>query len=186
MKYFLLIGKTGVGKSSFVNSCFSTKIAEVSCYEACTKLVKHYTYNCQFGNACIIDTPGLCEDDEYLDNKYISLIKADKEIPKNTTLIYVTPLNETRFRREEKVVLRKIYDNFPTYFDNLWVIFTFAASIESKKLEDTVDIRMNAIENYILSFYSGFRGSIKIGAIDNVVNNWSSNCVSIDRFLFGN
>lgn len=83
-------------------------------------------------------------------------------------------------------MLRKIYDNFPSYFDNLWVIFTFAASIESKKLEDTIEIRISTIQDYILSFYSGFRGSIKIGVIDNVVNNWSSDLVPVDKFLLEN
>jgi predicted GTPase len=42
MRTFLIIGQTGVGKSSFINATFGEKTAEISEFEACTKLIEYY------------------------------------------------------------------------------------------------------------------------------------------------
>ncbi|MEW6492750.1 MAG: GTPase [Cyanobacteriota bacterium] len=49
MRKFLLVGRTGVGKSSFVNATFGEYIAETSEFEACTKFVEHHAYNTPLG-----------------------------------------------------------------------------------------------------------------------------------------
>ena len=44
MRKYLLVGRTGVGKSSFINSVFGQYIAETAEYEACTRVLEHYAY----------------------------------------------------------------------------------------------------------------------------------------------
>ena len=158
MKYFMLIGRTGVGKSSFINTAFGVNTASISHYESCTKVVKHYSKSSQWGEFCLFDTPGLCEDNDVLDDKYLGLIRNDKSIPHNVTVIYVTVLNDTRFRREEKLALKKIHDYFPSYFSNMWVVFTFAASVDDARRREVSTRRRNDIEDYIKSYNKNFKG----------------------------
>ena len=115
----MLIGRTGVGKSSFINTAFGVKTASISHYESCTKIIKHYSKSTEWGDFCLIDTPGLCEDNESLDFKYLTMIKNDDSIPDNISVIYITPLNDTRFKREEKMALKKLHEHFPLYFNNM-------------------------------------------------------------------
>ena len=61
---FLLVGRTGVGKSSTVNSLMGEKIAQVGDYEATTMAVKAYDRKINDVNFTVFDTPGLCDDFE--------------------------------------------------------------------------------------------------------------------------
>lgn len=183
MKYFMLIGRTGVGKSSFINTAFGVNTASISHYESCTKVVKHYSKSSQWGEFCLFDTPGLCEDNDVLDDKYLGLIRNDKSIPHNVTVIYVTVLNDTRFRREEKLALKKIHDYFPSYFSNMWVVFTFAASVDDARRREVSTRRRNDIEDYIKSYNKNFKGFSEVAMVDNVVSNWSTSSITPDEFF---
>jgi predicted GTPase len=102
MRKFLLVGRTGVGKSSFINAAFGSYIAETSEYEACTKIVEHYAYKTPLGDVSLIDTPGLAEDDEACDEAYLSLVRAKVNLAQIYATIYVSRLERNSFSSRRK------------------------------------------------------------------------------------
>lgn len=164
---------TGVGKSSFINSVFGDYVAETAEFEACTKVVNHYAYRSPIGNVRIIDTPGFGEEDLKLDDRYLNLI--DRSL-KSTSfqLIYVTRLNETRFRASEKRTIQLISQKFgkePS--KKSWIVFTFASLVASDRFEEAWRKRTSQIESFIANTielnYFSFQ---KIVLIDNEIETW--------------
>jgi GTP-binding protein EngB required for normal cell division len=182
-RHFVLLGRTGVGKSSFVNLTLGVKLAPISHYESCTKVVKHYSKTSKWGSVCLIDTPGLAEGGESLDHEYLRLIKQDKDLPEKFHILYFSPLIETRFRPEEKLSLRRVYQWFPASFDSIWLILTFAASVENRRRQEACDKRIQDIRNYIGTFAVGFCGFDRVGLVDNVNSSWTDDGISADQFL---
>ena len=114
MRTFLLLGITGSGKSSFVNSTFGIQLAETNAYQACTKVVKYFSRNTPWGDICLIDTPGMAEGEEESDGAYLSLIRKEVNLSEIDSLLYISRLNETRFRAEEKITPSSISSRIRT------------------------------------------------------------------------
>ena len=187
MRTFLLLGQTGVGKSSLINSTFGVSVAETSDTEVCTKVVKHYSYHTPFGDLCLIDTPGLGEGSEKLDEKYLETIKKFIFKEKVDVYVYVSLLNETRFRPTEKRTLKLLTEYLGTsIWEKAWLILTFAASVQAEKLELAADIRVDQIWSFVEelnSYKNKFKGFDKILMGDNVVENWTVGNEPISKLL---
>lgn len=180
---FLLVGQTGVGKSSFINSTFGLNVAETAEFEACTKYSKQYANNTKFGDICLIDTPGLGESNFELDLKYLRHIKKNN-ILKEFTTIYITPLNETRFRPSEKNTIRLLTQELgSSIWIDAWLVFTFAASVDKEKRDVTCNTRIKHIYEYLYSINEKFNGFKQIYLIDNINNDWTENGIPIDEAL---
>jgi small GTP-binding protein len=98
----LLVGRTGVGKSSTINSLIDKEIAKVGGYEATTMEVQGYDLKINDVNFTVFDTPGLCDDfeEEGNDEKYLQLMQSQvKEID---SMWFVSRLDETRVTADEK------------------------------------------------------------------------------------
>ena len=130
MKRFLLLGRTGVGKSSLVNSTFGGNPAKTDAYDACTKIVEYFAQGTSWGNITLIDTPGMAESDR--NRAYLRMIKRQVDLASVDAAIYVTRLNETRFYPSEKETIAKICNVLGT---DVWVrsilVMTFAASVDN-------------------------------------------------------
>lgn len=186
MRKFLLVGRTGVGKSSFINAAFGSYIAETSEYEACTKIVEHYAYKTPLGDVSLIDTPGLAEDDEACDEAYLSLVRAKVNLAQIYATIYVSRLNETRFRPDEKRTLRLLTNRLgASIWNRSILVLTFAASIPNHQLEIVAEKRSQQIFEFIQNLTKEqdidkiFQGFEQIWLVDNIVENWTSDGLPI-------
>lgn len=187
MRKFIIVGQTGVGKSSFINATFGVNLAKVSEFEACTKVVTHYAYGTSYGDVCLVDTPGLSESTVSLDVAYLRMMRDKTNINDFFATIYVTPLNETRFRSSEKSALKSLTDELgAAIWSKAWLVFTFAASVPPTRREIVWKTRWKHITNYLQELTvdtKPFIGFQKILLIDNVVPNWTSKGVPIASVL---
>lgn len=186
MRKFLLVGRTGVGKSSFINAAFGSYIAETSEYEACTKIVEHYAYKTPLGDVSLIDTPGLAEDDEACDEAYLSLVRAKVNLAQIYATIYVSRLNETRFRPDEKRTLRLLTNRLgASIWNRSILVLTFAASVPNHQLEIVAEKRSQQIFEFIQNLTKEqdidkiFQGFEQTWLVDNIVENWTSDGLPI-------
>lgn len=184
MKNFIFFGRTGVGKSSLINSVFGKSIAATSAYEACTKIVTHYAYNSAWGDVKLIDTPGLCESyDDARDKYYMQMVWESISLDNIYSIVYVSKLDDTRFRSDEKRVLKNLY-TYSKY--SFWktrpiLIFTFAANVTS--VDEAIYKRTTQIGDYLFELTNAFKGFHDIWCIDNVNHAWCKNGLPADSFL---
>ncbi len=143
---FLLIGRTGVGKSSLINKLMDKEVTATSRRKATTLDVKFYDNDINGVKFTIVDTPGLCDDiaEEGKDQKYIELIRS--EVNSIDLLWFVTPIYEPRIRRDELDGIKIITEMFGI---DIWkhsiIVFTFADKADDDYLiqleERTQDIQ---------------------------------------------
>ena len=76
MKYSVfLAGRTGVGSRASSTPRSAASWREWVPYEACTKMVDYYAHSTEYGDVCLIDTPGLAEDDGRHDATYLTMVR---------------------------------------------------------------------------------------------------------------
>ena len=168
---FLLVGKTGAGKSSTVNSFMDATVADVDDFDPCTTDVHIYQKELHEVIVRVIDTPGLCDDLEEVgnDDKYVNLIRQKVPYPIDAVL-FITRLNERRVDASEKRGLRIITEAFGELF---WkksvIVFTGADEVPSLRFEEYLRERTKRIRNELLALElsDDIVYSIPSEAIDN-------------------
>ncbi len=190
MKNFVLAGLTGVGKSSFVNSAFGGQLAATNRYEACTKVVDHYAHTTEYGEVCLIDTPGLAEDGGVHDETYLGMVRDRLSGVAVEAFVYVTPLKETRFRAEEMDALTQITRHLGRrIWSSSWLVLTFAASLTDAERAEAVGHRHRHIDALLTriahapGFLGGYNGFRNVLLVDNKVAQWSPACAPLASFL---
>ena len=126
----MMIGRTGVGKSSTVNRLLGKHIAPVGAFEVTTRSVERYPTELFGTKATVIDTPGLCDEIEEKgnDDKYLEEIK--EKVSEVDCLFFVTQLNDRRVRRDEKDAIRLITKALgPNIWKHAVIVFTFADAV---------------------------------------------------------
>lgn len=167
---FLLVGRTGVGKSSTINQLIGYDIAPVGDFEPQTTSVEEYRLPISNVRFLVIDTPGLCDDltEKGNDAEYIKKIK-DK-VKYIDSLLYVTPLSDTRIRSDELRGLEIITKAFgEKIWNNSVIVFTFADAVNIQKYDRTLSERSRLMREAMQRFISkDISDNFKSVAVSNV------------------
>lgn len=150
---FLLLGRTGVGKSSTINTLLGERVAETGDFEATTFEVKYYKSRIKDVNYTIVDTPGLCDDreDKGNDLKYIKKIKTT--VKQIDSIWFATPLSEKRVRSDEKYGIKIISEQFgKDIWNHAIIVFTFSDYITKDEYPITIKTRTELIRKEIAKY----------------------------------
>lgn len=171
---FLIVGRTGVGKSSTINSLFGKKIASEGKYDPTTMEVKIYEHQINDIKFNIIDTPGLCDNipTEKNDQKYINLIK--NKVKQIDSLWFVTRLDDSRVTADEMRAIKIISDAFTV---KVWKYAVIVFTRADKADDYLVDLkeRSKRIKNEIAKYTDDkVATSIPVIAVDNKSENFTT------------
>src|SRR6516162_3161941 len=135
----VLVGKSGTGKSSTVNSLMGLEVAKVSASRLCTIATTRYATSVYDVPLWVYDTPGLADgrndDASYLRNIAETVQKVD-------VLLYVTPLTDRRALNDEQSSIERITAAFgPGVWSRAVTVFTFAEYPQGDELRELLQER---------------------------------------------
>ena len=184
---FLLVGRTGVGKSSIINELIGEGVAPIGDFEPQTMTVEEYKLPIENANFTVIDTPGLCDDLPEIGNDIEYIKKIKQKVKHIDNILYVSPLNDTRIRSDE---IRGIETITKAFGEKIWensvIVFTFADAVLPEKYNDKVTERSQLMNRTIQnSLNRKMTGEIPSVTISNYskktgkINEW------LGEFYFG-
>ncbi len=143
---FVLVGQTGTGKSSTVNSLMGKEVARPSRFEPGTLQVEKYNSPPNsLMRYVVLDTPGL-SDASGKDQAYLLMIQ--EALPDKTMdcLWFVTKLDDTRIRTDEVTTIKQTTDAFgKKVWEQSVIVFTFADKVSQIEYEETLRERTRLI-----------------------------------------
>lgn len=121
----LVVGRTGVGKSSTINSIIGSLVASVGHFEPTTAELHFYNGRIAGAPILVADTPGFADtrSDRSNDGKYIDLIS--RLMGEIDLLLFVTGLDEPRVEKGEHDTIEVLARNLsPEIWDRSIVLLT--------------------------------------------------------------
>ncbi|MBC6429462.1 hypothetical protein FM036_00675 [Nostoc sp. HG1] len=164
---FLLVGRTGVGKSSTINSLMGEPICNTGDYDPTTMEVQSYEHEINGIKFTIVDTPGLCDEipEKGNDQKYIELIR--NKVKQIDSLCFVTRLDDARVSSDEMRGIKVISEAFTReVWEHSVIIFTRVNKADDYVID--LQERTKRIQNEIAK-YTGdeVASNIQSVAVDN-------------------
>jgi ribosome biogenesis GTPase A len=187
---YLVVGRTGNGKSSLINSTFGRHVARTHEFEACTTIVEHHALGTPLGNIVLIDTPGFAEGDHDDDLQRAKTIAEHVSLRDVFAVMYVTRLGETRVRADELRTLRALSRQFgEALWDKAWLVLTFAAEVAPSRRNDFAGARRSLLNEAVIDSLKAqsplvsFVDFRRCWLIDNVVDDWCDDGVPLAQVL---
>ncbi|NJM72420.1 MAG: hypothetical protein HC862_20870 [Scytonema sp. RU_4_4] len=147
---FLLVGRTGVGKSSTINTLIGEKVAKVGKFQPVTENIGKYEYNIEGIPCTVVDTPGLADTSDK-DEQYISSIKS--AVPEPDSMWFVTRLDESRVRDDERKTIKTISKAFGKQaWEKAIIVFTHADKVKSDDYNEYLTTRTKLIQEEIANY----------------------------------
>jgi predicted GTPase len=173
---FMLVGRTGVGKSSTINSLMGEKVAEVGDSEPTTFEVSPYRLQKSGVDFTIWDTPGLCDAlDNANDQQYMQQIRA--RVDEVDCLWFVSRLDETRLSSDEQYAILLITNTLGAeIWDRSLIVFTHACnwSVE-QRFEEALRERTAVVKEYIEKISKKEQNALTSVAVDNSFDKLPNN-----------
>lgn len=138
----LLLGRTGVGKSSLINGLLRREAAPVGEWKPTTVSVAKYEGEFDRTRYTLIDTPGLCDDLPEVgnDERYLGMIK--DAAPSVDHVWFVTRLDFTRVEADEKRGIQMITRAFGSaIWKHATIVFTFRDAIPTARADEALTTR---------------------------------------------
>lgn len=165
---FLLIGRTGVGKSSTINSLVGSEVAASGKFEATTKDVEVFESIHEGVKYKIIDTPGLCDDLPEVGNDDLYLEKIKEHIDKIDIVWFVSELDATRVSSDEKRGIKLITNAFG---GGIWsksvIIFTYSDRVDKTEFDLYLKERSRIVKAEISNYAPTQVSDIPCVAVSN-------------------
>ena len=146
---FLLIGRTGVGKSSTINTLLGEDVATVGNYRPETQEVQKYRKTINGVTFDVVDAPGLCDDlpEKGNDTNYLKKIQA--EVSTIDCLWFVTRLHDYVYADE----MRAIQLISEVFGKEVWhhaiIVFTYADVVDPEEYQEALRIRTESIRETV-------------------------------------
>lgn len=147
----LLAGRTGVGKSSTINSLLGAEIAPVGRFRATTMHVTHYAHLHGGLQYHIVDTPGLCDDLPEVGNDQRYL--ADIGTTQADCVLFVTELDAVRVSSDERRGIKLLTVSLgASVWENALIVFTRADKVDAVDFERDFKERTSLLREAIAAY----------------------------------
>ena len=159
---FILVGKTGVGKTTLLNALYNRTVGKVEkSANSCTQISSVYYYKMNNGKSiCLIDTPGLSDskktEKENIDKEHLEGITSviSKEKVHIKGILFLVNFQCERFDADEQKALLEYNRIFPLkdFWKSLIVIYThFFADADEDKTEEELRQERDASNGELFS-----------------------------------